>query len=165
MGWPVVTQHKPVRITGGNCEADLSPNAYPQVNPGYCYANYMGVIRIFGGNDEFPDLAPPIYRQRLVIEGYCPKPITPEEIKCYFRTLSVVCGMERLNEPVTHSSDKYGWAGWVHWEASGAHLYAWDEPLLFFSVDIYTCAEFDKVQVTEFTSAFFAAGEVVAKAF
>jgi S-adenosylmethionine decarboxylase len=73
--------------------------------------------------------------------------------------------MQRLNDPVTHCSDKYGWAGWVHWEASGAHLYAWEDPILFFSVDIYTCAEFDKQKVTEFTSAFFAAEEVVAKGF
>jgi S-adenosylmethionine decarboxylase len=73
--------------------------------------------------------------------------------------------MKRLNDPVTHRSDQYGWAGWVHWEASGAHLYAWEDPLLFFSVDIYTCAEFDNVKVTEFTSAFFAAEEVVAKGF
>jgi S-adenosylmethionine decarboxylase len=125
----------------------------------------MGSIHIYEDDEELPDLAPPIYRQRLVVEGRCPTAITAEQIECYFRTLSVVCGMERLNDPVTHSSDKYGWAGWVHWEASGAHLYAWDDPLLFFSVDIYTCAEFDKVKVTEFTSAFFAAEEVVAKGF
>lgn len=131
----------------------------------HCYHNYMGVIQIFNEHEDLPDLAPNIYRQRLVIEGYCPKPITAEQIECYFRVLSVVCGMVRLNDPVTHSSDKYGWAGWVHWEASGAHLYAWEDPLLFFSVDIYTCAEFDTVKVTEFTSAFFAAGKVVAKDF
>src|SRR5487761_2027827 len=117
----------------------------------------MGVIQIFGENEHLPDLAPTILRQRLVIEGHCPAPISAQDIECYFRTLSVVCGMERLNDPVTHASDRYGWAGWVLWEASGAHLYAWNEPLLFFSVDIYTCAAFDKVMVTEFTSAFFAA--------
>jgi hypothetical protein len=37
--------------------------------------------------------------------------------------------------------------------------------LLFFSVDIYTCAKFDNIKVAEFTSAFFAAEEVVAKSF
>ncbi len=87
------------------------------------------------------------------------------EIECYLRVLSVVCGMTRLNDPVTHFSGKHGWAGWVHWEDSGAHLYAWEDPLLFFSVDIYTCAKFDNIKVAEFTSAFFAAEEVVAKSF
>ena len=51
--------------------------------------------------------------------------------------------MRQLAEPVTHRSERYGWAGWVHWENSGAHFYAWDSPVPFFSVDIYTCKEFD----------------------
>ena len=50
--------------------------------------------------------------------------------------------MHLLLDPVTHRSDRYGWAGWVHWETSGAHFYAWEDPL-FFSVDIYTCKPFD----------------------
>ena len=36
--------------------------------------------------------------------------------------------MNVLLDPVTHRSDRYGWAGWVHWEASGAHFYAWEQP-------------------------------------
>ncbi|MFT7615965.1 MAG: hypothetical protein ACI8Y7_000793, partial [Candidatus Woesearchaeota archaeon] len=50
--------------------------------------------------------------------------------------------MTVLLEPITHKSEKYGWAGWVHWENSGAHFYAWDRPEVFFSIDIYTCKEF-----------------------
>jgi hypothetical protein len=125
----------------------------------------VGVVKFFDKCEPFPDLAPPLPRQRLVVEGYCPAPITAEQIECYLRVLSIVCGMTRLNDPVTHFSGKHGWAGWVHWEDSGAHLYAWEDPLLFFSVDIYTCAKFDNVKVAEFTSAFFAAEEVVAKSF
>jgi hypothetical protein len=125
----------------------------------------VGVVQIFDEPQAFPDLAPSLFRQRLVIEGYCPTPLTKDQIESYLRVLSLVCGMKRLNEPVTHSSDLYGWAGWVHWEDSGAHIYAWEDPLLFFSVDIYTCAAFDRVKVAEFTSAFFAAEEVVAKSF
>lgn len=83
----------------------------------------------------------------------------------YLTQLSDVCGMTRLIDPVTHRSDLYGWAGWVHWEASGAHLYAWETPLLFFSVDIYTCAAFDADEVVAFTSQYFGATEVVAKSF
>lgn len=125
----------------------------------------MGVVRVVSKDEAFPDLAPALHRQRLVVEGYPPKPISADQIESYLRVLSVVCGMKRLNDPITHCSRRYGWAGWVHWEASGAHVYAWEDPLLFFSVDIYTCARFDSVKVTEFTSAFFAAEEVVAKSF
>jgi hypothetical protein len=114
---------------------------------------------------EIPDLAPMIYRQRLVIEGTCLTPITDEDIRCYLSSLSDVCGMHRLVEPVTHRSDRFGWAGWVHWETSGAHFYAWETPKLFFSVDIYTCKAFDPSIAVEFTKGFFDAPEVVAKGF
>lgn len=116
-------------------------------------------------DNDMRDLAPTIYRQRLVVEGLCQVPIDDVSIREYLNRLSKVCGMRSLIEPVTHRSDKYGWAGWIHWETSGAHLYAWEEPLLFFSVDIYTCAPFDAKDVVEFTSAYFDADEVVAKAF
>jgi S-adenosylmethionine decarboxylase len=101
------------------------------------------------------DLAPMIYRQRLVIEG-CPKqPITDEDIEKYLLLLSRVINMKSLIKPVTHKSDQFGWAGWIHWETSGAHFYAWEDPTLFFSVDIYTCKKFDPVDALKFTRKFF----------
>jgi hypothetical protein len=112
-----------------------------------------------------PNLAPMIVRQRMVIEGTCPTPITEEQIRTYLRVLSDVCGMRLLAEPVTHRSEQYGWAGWVHWESSGAHFYAWDRPMLFFSVDIYTCKEFDVTNACKFTRIFFEAQQLVAAVF
>jgi len=113
----------------------------------------------------FKDLAPMIIRQRLVIEGYPEKSITSEEIKDYLTKLSDVCEMKTLIEPVTHCSDTYGWAGWIHWETSGAHFYAWDQPLLFFSVDIYTCKAFDPRKAADFTRQYFNASELTSKEF
>ncbi|MGJ7440954.1 S-adenosylmethionine decarboxylase [Aquipuribacter sp. MA13-6] len=89
-----------------------------------------------------PDLAPMIHRQRLVIEGYCDAPISAEAIRSFLSELSDTIGMVSLMEPMTHQSPLYGWAGWIHWETSGAHFYAWDSPLLFFSVDVYACKPF-----------------------
>jgi len=114
---------------------------------------------------DMPDLAPMICRRRLVVEGTCPAPIDDEQIREYLAELSAVCDMRLILEPVTHRSDLYGWAGWVHWESSGAHFYAWEQPLLFFSVDIYACREFDVQRAAQFTRDFFDAPEVVAKAF
>lgn len=110
------------------------------------------------------DLAPHIHRQRLVIEGTPAAPITAEEITEYLSKLSVELDMVEILAPVMHQSDLYGWAGWIHWETSGAHFYAWDEPL-FFSVDIYTCKAFDPATVVEFTEQYFRTTEIVAKAF
>ncbi len=106
------------------------------------------------------DLAPEILRQRLVVEGLVDAPISAEQIEDYLTELSVVVDMTTLVRPVTHESPTYGWAGWIHWETSGAHFYAWDQPRLFFSVDIYTCKAFSAQRAVEFTQRFFNASEV-----
>lgn len=108
------------------------------------------------------DLAPQILRQRLIVEGYprSAEHVSAENIKAYLKKLSDVAGMITLIDPVTHRSDSYGEAAWIHWETSGAHFYAWEQPLLFFSVDIYTCKAFDVDKVVEFTKDYFEASEV-----
>lgn len=111
------------------------------------------------------DLAPEIHRQRLVIEGVPAQPIDDAAIVDYLRGLSDVCGMITLIDPVTHRSDKFGWAGWIHWETSGAHFYAWETPRLFFSVDIYTCKPFDPTAAVTYTSRYFGSERCVAKEF
>ena len=111
------------------------------------------------------DLAPEIHRQRLVIEGIPAEEITDLAISGYLRGLSDVCEMVLLTTPVTHRSDRFGWAGWIHWETSGAHFYAWEQPKLFFSVDIYTCKAFDPIAAISYTEAFFKTSQIVAKEF
>jgi S-adenosylmethionine decarboxylase len=111
------------------------------------------------------DLAPEIVRQRLVIEGTPARPVDDARIRAYLSALSREVDMVQLIEPVTHRSDRYGWAGWVHWETSGAHFYAWEQPRLFFSVDLYTCKAFDPDVAVAFTADFFAVGTIVAKSF
>lgn len=101
------------------------------------------------------DLAPSIFRQRLVIEGLMAQPIQDKEIYAYLQDLAPVLDMKALNKPVTHKSPQYGWSGWVHWETSGAHFYAWEQPVFFFSVDIYTCKAFVVETAVNFTQNFF----------
>jgi S-adenosylmethionine decarboxylase len=73
--------------------------------------------------------------------------------------------METLIDPITHRSDKYGEAGWIHWESSGSHFYAWEQPMLFFSVDIYTCKAFKAEDAVSFTKDYFGASEIEHKEF
>lgn len=110
------------------------------------------------------DLAPHIHRQRLVIEGTPAETISAEGISEYLSRLSVELDMVEILAPVLHQSELYGWAGWIHWETSGAHFYAWDEPR-FFSVDIYTCKPFSAETAVRFTEKFFATTEIVFKEF
>lgn len=111
------------------------------------------------------DLAPEICRQRLVVEGLNDRPITDDDIRGYLSTLSRTIDMVTLLEPVTHKSPQYGWAGWIHWETSGAHFYAWDVPRRFFSVDIYSCKPFSADDVLDLTHRWFDAHDLVCKAF
>jgi S-adenosylmethionine decarboxylase len=113
----------------------------------------------------YKDLAPDIYRQRLVIEGFPGSIISDEQITDYLTQLSGVLKMRTLISPVTHRSEKFGWAGWIHWETSGAHFYAWERPSLFFSVDIYTCKSFDPASAVEFTKDYFKTTELTYKEF
>ena len=113
----------------------------------------------------YHDLAPQVLRQRLVVEGYPSMPITDDNIKDYLCRLSDLIGMKTLLDPVTHRSDLYGWAGWIHWETSGAHFYAWEQPLLFFSVDIYSCKAFDVQSALAFTQGYFQASKLCHKSF
>lgn len=114
---------------------------------------------------DMPDMAPMIHRQRLVVEGLVDDVITADAISAYLSRLSTVLDMKALMEPTTHRSDQFGWAGWIHWETSGAHFYAWEQPLRFFSVDIYTCKPFNPLTALDFTSEFFDTTRCVAKGF
>lgn len=109
------------------------------------------------------NLAAKIFRQRLIIEGTMEQPIDRSAIEKYLMELGDVLRMHVLTRPVTHRSPKFGWSGWVHWETSGAHFYAWEKPTLFFSVDIYTCKRFTEKRAIAFTRAFFHAAKVAYK--
>ncbi len=106
------------------------------------------------------DLAPAIHRQRLVIEGIPDRSITDVDIVEYLTLLAKVLDMSPLMTPATHRSPKFGWAGWTHWETSGAHFYAWEDPMLFFSVDIYTCKPFQDADAVAFTRDYFGASVI-----
>src|SRR5437016_3045887 len=69
------------------------------------------------------DLAPDIYRKRLVVEGIPTRVITDHTIKDYLLKVSDALNMKTLLEQVTHKSDKFGWAGWVDWQYSEALFY------------------------------------------
>jgi hypothetical protein len=112
---------------------------------------------------SWSDLAPMILRQRLIIEGRCAAPIDGRTIENYLIDLTTVCGMTTLTDPVVHRSERYGWAGWIHWETSGAHVYAWEQPVLFFSVDLYTCKAFDPLPAVELTRQRLRAIEIVSR--
>ena len=132
----------------------LSPTISP-IHPAVAVSGALDAAPHRVSLDPMPDLAPMIHRQRLVMEGYCDAPISAEAITAFLSELSTTIDMVALMEPVTHSSPQYGWAGWIHWETSGAHFYAWDQPLLFFSVDVYACKPFSALDAVDLAARHF----------
>lgn len=110
------------------------------------------------------DLAPDVYRQRMLIEAVRAQPFTAAEITAYLEKLAEALEMVPLGHPDTNLSEKFGWSAWMHWETSGVHFYSWDKRHpVFFSVDIYTCKRFDSMTATNFTKDYLKAEEIVSK--
>ena len=102
--------------------------------PLYTFENYL-----FSPKKFFCELDSSIYIKLFTSvdictkEGKCDQPITDSQIKEYLSKLSVALDMKTLIEPVTHKSEKFGWAGWIHWDSSGCHFYAWNKPFPFYN--------------------------------
>ena len=104
---------------------------------------------------NWTDLAPDICRQRLVIEGTLRNVFLPEDMTTYCHEIAKVLDMTELTSPVCNYDPHYGWCAYTHWKESGMHIYAWDNRVpKFFSVDIYTCKDFDPQQAVDYTRKF-----------
>ena len=103
----------------------------------------------------FKDLAPNIVRRRLVIEGITTELLSVERITKYMTELSDVMKMTIVSEPTTNYDEDYGFSAYMCWKESGMHVYTWtktDDRPCFFSIDIYTCKDFDIKDVINFTT-------------
>jgi len=90
------------------------------------------------------DLAPDVYRQRVIIEGTLDEKLEPEKMKELLSKMCDSLDMVKLTDPVVNHCEEFGICAHMHWKTSGIHMYTWDnrDPI-FFSIDIYTCKKFD----------------------
>ena len=118
-------------------------------------------------HDQYIDLAPTIIRKRLVIEGISNDKFTKENMKKYMIELSILMNMTIVSEPSFNFDIKYGLSSYMCWKESGMHIYTWEKKnnniLNFFSIDIYTCKNFNINDVIEFTSNSFLIKELTWK--
>ena len=107
-------------------------------------------------NKNWTDLAPDICRQRLVIEGTLRRVFLPEDMTRYCHEITKILNMTEVTTPVCNYDSHYGWCAYTHWKESGMHIYAWDNRTpKFFSIDIYTCKDFDPMDAIRYTKEFF----------
>tara|TARA_B110000208_G_scaffold191437_1_gene258277 strand:- start:2481 stop:2828 length:348 start_codon:yes stop_codon:yes gene_type:complete len=102
------------------------------------------------------DLAPDIFRQRLVMEFTLKNNFKSELLVTYAENLTKKLGMTLVSSPILTYAPDYGWSVYVHWKESGMHIYTWDKRKpIFISVDLYTCKKFEIEDALNYTKEFF----------
>lgn len=94
------------------------------------------------------DIAPDIFRKRLLVEGYFEVDVTEATLRRYFSRITAELGLRTYGEPIIHRTSgagkeiNEGFDGFVPLIDSGIYIAVWLNPK-FLSTIIYTCAEFD----------------------
>ncbi len=112
------------------------------------------------------NLAPEIFRQRLLIEGYYTSDVTRESLAAYLTGVAAHLGLRAYGEPAIFSpggqgkSENQGFDAFLPLVDSGISAYVWANRR-FVSVLLYTCKGFDEAAAIEFTRRHFGiAGEI-----
>ncbi len=116
------------------------------------------------------NLAPHIFRQRLLMEGFYTTDVTRERIGAYLQGVAGHLGLKAYGEPTIHSpaglgkAENQGFDAFLPLIDSGITAYVWSTAK-FFSVVLYTCKGFDEAVAVRCTREFFGAGEVESLSF
>lgn len=114
------------------------------------------------------NLAPDIYRQRLLIEGRWTVAVDEASVRAYLLDLAAHLGLRTYGAPVVHAPaagegrpENAGYDAFVPLIDSGISGYFWSNAR-FLSVLVYSCKPFDADAATAFTRARFGVeGEIV----
>ena len=118
------------------------------------------------------NLAPEIFRQRLLIEGFFGREVDEAAIRAYLLEIAADLGLRPYGAPVVFApasgegrAENAGYDAFVPLIDSGISGYFWTGPR-FLSIVLYTCKGFDESRAVAFTRDFFAIeGEIVTHAF
>ena len=116
------------------------------------------------------NIAPDIFRKRLLIEGYYSIEISEQIIKNYFSFITDELSLKTYGDPVVHATSgagkdvNQGYDAFVPLIDSGIYLGVWSNKK-FLSLIIYTCKDFDEGIALQQTNAFFVLTEHVHKLF
>ena len=116
------------------------------------------------------DLAPDVFRQRLLVEGYYSGPMTADRVRAYLLGIAAELGLRTYADPIVFSpasgmgkAENAGFDAFVPLIDSGISVYIWTQRQ-FFSALLYTCKAFDEGAAVAFTAKHFdARGEVVSQ--
>lgn len=117
------------------------------------------------------NLAPEIFRQRLLIEGYYTIEVTRESLAGFLTGIAAHLGLHAYGEAAIFSPggegkrENQGFDAFLPLVDSGISAYVWTARR-FVSILLYTCKEFDPEAALDYTRRHFAvAGEIASAAF
>lgn len=117
------------------------------------------------------NLAPQLFRQRLLIEGFYTIDVTRERVAAYLRGVAAHLQLKAYGAPTIYSPGGLGRAEDQGFDAflplidSGIAAYIWSSAK-FFSIVLYTCKAFDEAAAVRYTREFFGAtGDVESLSF
>jgi S-adenosylmethionine decarboxylase len=118
------------------------------------------------------DIAPDIFRQRFIIEGYYAIEVTKDKLKQYLLDIARHLDLRTYGDPIIFApaegmgkAENAGFDAFVPLIDSGISAYIWSKAT-FFSIVIYTCKGFDEKAALAFTKDFFSvSGECVSASF
>lgn len=118
------------------------------------------------------DIAPDIFRQRLLIEGFFAREIDAPAVSAYLLGIAAHLGLRTYGDPVVFSpgagtgkAENAGFDAFVPLIDSGISGYFWTARK-FLSVLLYTCKGFDEQAALAYTRSYFEiGGETVTHAF
>ena len=106
------------------------------------------------------DIAPDIFRKRLLVEGYFGAEVTEDSLRDYFSQITGKLNLKTYGAPIIHHTSgegkvvNEGFDGFVPLVDSGIYIGVWVNPK-FLSTIIYTCGEFDEDKAVEIVRDFF----------
>jgi hypothetical protein len=105
------------------------------------------------------DIAPDIFRQRLLIEGYYSSDVARSVVAAFLTGLAAELGLRAYAEPVIYppegqgSAENQGFDAFLPLIDSGIAAYFWTGRR-FFLIVLYTCKAFDEDTAVRFTRQF-----------
>jgi hypothetical protein len=118
------------------------------------------------------NIAPDIFRQRLLIEAFYTIDVTRENLSKYLVSLAADLGLRSYAEPTIFApasgmgkEENQGFDAFLPLIDSGISAYIWSKSK-FLSVVLFTCKGFDEAAAIAFTERYFAVSEeIVSKSF
>ena len=116
------------------------------------------------------NIAPDIFRKRLLIEGYYNIDVTEETIKKFFSYITTNLSLRTYGTPIVHATSgvgkeiNQGYDAFVPLIDSGIYMGVWASRK-FLSMIIYTCKNFDGDEALRRTKLFFQINQAEHKSF